>query len=445
MTTNTNEQAAPRPAAAPAAAPAPAETASTEPAIRVQHVYKSYRLYRRPWDRLKERMPWEKRTLHRSVHALQDVSFEAMHGQCIGLVGSNGAGKSTLLKVLTGTTRPTKGSYSLRGKVAALLELGAGFQAAASGRANIFMNAALLGRSREETRQKYKEILDFSELHDFIDHPLATYSSGMRARLGFSVAVATDPDVLIIDEILAVGDMHFRKKCVDKILSFRERGKTMFFCSHSLYDVRQICDKALWLRHGKVEMFDDAVAVTNEYATYENQIIEEQAEAAQSLQIVEVSEPRKERRPEDLARVVRAELVDPRTGDPRDTFAPGEEMGVRVEIVNGRDYEPLALAIGFTRADGTLCYAPTTEMDAVPLEFQEGVVTLRIPQLRLLSGEFVVPVWLLDARGVHRFHETTCRQNLIVKNRTKELGLFLTDREWDVEVRTPPPGGGARR
>src|SRR5690606_3587600 len=141
----------------------------------------------------------------------------------------NGAGKSTLLKILTGTTFPTRGSYTLRGDVAALLELGAGFNANASGRANIFMNTALMGRTRAETQERFRQILDFSELHDFIDQPIRPCSSGIVARLDFSAAVARDPDVLIFDEILSGGDMHFKRKCVDKILSFRGRGKTMFF------------------------------------------------------------------------------------------------------------------------------------------------------------------------------------------------------------------------
>jgi ABC-type polysaccharide/polyol phosphate transport system ATPase subunit len=413
-------------------------------AIRVEDVHKVYRVYGRPVDRLRESMPWNSgKRFHREVHALKGISVDVAPGQCVGLVGGNGAGKSTLLKILTGTTFPTHGSYSIRGEVAALLELGAGFNMASSGRANIFMNAALMGRSREETQEKFQQILDFSELHKFIDQPLRTYSSGMVARLGFSVAVARDPDILIIDEILSVGDMHFRRKCVDKIMSFKEQGKTMFFCSHSLYDVRQICERAIWLREGRVQMFDDAVAVTNEYATYENQIIEQQDKAAQSLAISE-AEPITAPDAEAHARVVSAELVDPETGQPRNRFRPGDALAVRVHIRNGREYEPLAVAVGFTRKDGMLCFAPTTEMDKVPLDFQEGIVTLTIPDNRLLSGEFVVPIWLLDKRGVHRFHETTCTQNLVVQNRTKELGMYYTERDWKVEVLEPAPTEGQR-
>ncbi|MEO0480510.1 MAG: ABC transporter ATP-binding protein [Planctomycetota bacterium] len=416
----------------------PSDTPSHEdgrvlPAIEVRDISKVYKIYQKPLDRLREQMPWNNEKRHRELHALKNVSFEVQPGSCVGVIGGNGAGKSTLLKILTGTTFPSAGSYTVRGRVAALLELGTGFQRHASGRSNIFTNAAMLGRSSEETAEKFQEILDFSELHDFIDQPVGTYSSGMIARLGFSVAVATEPDVLIIDEILAVGDMHFRKKCVDKIMSFREQGKTMFFCSHSLYDVRQLCDLTLWMKMGEMQMFTDSVSVTNEYATYENQLIEKMAEDNEALRLSHAN-PIKSVDLDAMPRVVSVDLVDGVTGEKRHEFAPFESVAVRVHLRNGREPVGMNLVVGFTRADGTLCFAPASHMDEQVLDFQEGVVTLKLPDLRLLSGEFVVPVWLLDDNGVHRYHEVAASQNLIVKNRTKELGLYHTDREWEIEV-----------
>ena len=415
-----------------------------DPAIEIQGLSKTYRRYRRPIDRIRERLPWNRdRCLHKPVYALKDVTATIEPGQCVGVIGGNGAGKSTLLKVLARTTYPTAGSFKIRGNVASLLELGAGFQQNFSGRENIFMNAALMGFSRKETEAKYRQILDFSELGEFIDAPIRTYSSGMRCRLGFSVAVATDPDVLIIDEILAVGDMHFRRKCIDRIMDFKSRGKTMLFCSHSLYDVRQICESAIWLKGGEVQLFADSVSVTNEYATYENQLIAEAEEIPWGDRQQE--DRARPRRDDELPRVVSAYLVDPTTGAKRNTFAPGEAVGVRAHVVNGADYEPLRLAVGFHRKDGTLCFAPTTEMDDVDLEFQEGVVTLVLPDVRLLSGEFLVPVFLLDIHGVHRFHELPCEENLVIQNRDKELGLFRPDRQWQVEVIQPAPVGERSR
>ena len=406
-----------------------------ELAIRAKDLSKTYRIYNNPWHRLRERFPWnEGKKLHREVNALKDISFEIERGTCVGLVGGNGAGKSTLLKILTGTTFPTTGSYAVRGRVASLLELGAGFNRNFSGKENIFLNAALNGLTHKEAQDKYEEILDFSELHNFIHAPIRTYSSGMVCRLGFSVAVATDPDILIIDEILAVGDMHFRRKCVDRILDFKSRGKTMFFCSHSLYDIRQICDRAIWMKDGEMKMFEDSILVTNEYATYENTLIAKQEEAAPWNEDSGRPMPQPVQNADDHARILSAHLVDPNTGKPRNTFAPREDVAVKVHIRNGTKYEPLHVAIGFTRTDGTLCLAMTTEFDNHLVEANEAVVTLKLPQIKLLSGEFVVPVWLLDEKGVHRFHEQPCKQNLVIQNRDKELGLFVAERSWDIEV-----------
>ena len=398
--------------------------------IQACNLSKTYLLYGSPYDRLLERMPWNKGKIrHREVNALQDVSFEVGHGECVGLVGSNGAGKSTLLKVISGTTFPTSGSYAVNGRVTSLLELGAGFQPNFTGRENIFMNAALMGFSRKEAQQKYQEIVDFSELGDFIDSPVRTYSSGMQARLGFSCAVATDPDLLIIDEILAVGDMNFRRKCVDKIWSYKKQGKAMFFCSHSLYDVRQICDRAIWLRNGRVQMLADSVTITNEYATYENKV----ATGAGDPSPFEVSLKAPESR-DAHPHIVEGIVVDPTSGKPRSNFAPGEHCAIRVHIKNGKKREKLSLAVGAKRTDGTLCFAHTTHFDGLTFDFDEGYVTLYLDSLRLLSGEFTIPIWLFDEHGVHYFQERPAQNNLIVANRTKDLGLFLQDHRWKIEA-----------
>jgi len=405
------------------------------PSISVQDLSKIYRIYGNPWHRLREALPGQ-RKLHREVHALRNITFDVNRGTCVGLIGSNGAGKSTLLKILTGTTVPTWGSYTMRGRVASLLELGAGFNQEFSGRDNVFMNAALLGLSRKEAKARYHDILEFSELEDFIHAPLRTYSSGMICRLGFSVAVATDPDVLIIDEILSVGDMHFRRKCTERIMDYKERGKTMFFCSHSLYDVRQLCEDVIWLKDGEMRMFGDSTTVTNEYATYENSLLD----AVEAEPWNEESGRAKPAKVEGdgLPRILSAELVDPQTREARNVFSPREDIAVRIHVRNGDVYEPLHLAVGFARSDGTLCLAMTTEFDDVLVEADEAVVTLMLPKAKLLSGEFAVPVWLLDRNGIHRFHERPCTENLIIQNRDKELGLFFAEREWQVEVVKPP-------
>jgi ABC-type polysaccharide/polyol phosphate transport system ATPase subunit len=403
-----------------------APTQPMEPVIEARNLGKTYRLYGNPYHQLLDLMPWNTKTRYREVHALREVSFDVRQGECVGLVGTNGAGKSTLLKVLSGTTYPTSGSFTVRGRVTSLLELGAGFHQNFTGRENIYMNAAMLGFSRREARAKFDEIVDFSELGDFIDAPVRTYSSGMQARLAFSVAVATDPDLLIIDEILSVGDMNFQKKCFDKVWSYKTRGKAMFFCSHGLYQVRQICDRAIWLRQGRVELLADAVTVTNEYATYENNLLQggDPSPFADKPQAPPA---------DDLPRILAAWLLDPATGEPRHKFAPGDAVAVRVHVRNSSRREKLTVAVGAKRTDGTLCFAHTTQFSGQTVDFGEGYVTLRIDNLRLLSGEFGVPIWLFDQEGVHLYQERPASQNLIVANRTKDLGLFLQEHRWEIQ------------
>lgn len=406
-------------------------------AITAENLSKTYRLYGNPWARLTEKLPWGPEKPYREVHALKGVTIDVPRGSCVGLIGPNGAGKSTLLKILTGTTRPSTGKFTIRGRVASLLELGAGFNQAFTGRENIFMNAALLGFSRKEAQARYKQILEFSELGDFINAPIRTYSSGMICRLGFSVAVASEPDLLIIDEILAVGDMRFRRKCAEKILEYKNSGRTMFFCSHSLYDVRQLCDRAIWIQEGEVKMYDESVVVTNEYATYAAKHVEKNEASPWDAEQAGRPEPSPfEIEDQRMPEIISSVLVDPVTGKPRNEFAPGDDVAVKIHIRNGEVRERLHVAVGALRTDGTLCIACTTEFDDFVIDAEEAVVTLKLPSIRLLSGEFVVPVWLLDEKGVHRFHERPTEENLIMKSRSKELGLFLADREWSIEM--PP-------
>ena len=208
--------------------------------VNVQNVGKEYRLYAKPHDRL-----WEalfRKPKHDLFKVLSDISFNVALGQSLGIIGDNGAGKSTLLKLLAGTIHPTTGNIEVNGRVAALLELGAGFHPEFTGRQNIHLNASLLGIPEEEIKLKENEIIEFAELEQFIDRPVRTYSSGMYVRLAFSIATTVDPEILIIDEALAVGDMAFQKKCITRMNFFKEQGKTMLFCSHSMYLVQELCD-----------------------------------------------------------------------------------------------------------------------------------------------------------------------------------------------------------
>ena len=227
-----------------------------KPSVLVQNVTKAFKLYTRPQDRLLEFIFRTKR--HESYQALADISFAVPNGKSIGIIGANGAGKSTLLKLIVGTLQPTSGEVKIDGQVAALLELGAGFHPDFTGRKNIHLNASLLGVPADDIIQLEREIIEFSELSDFIDRPVKTYSTGMYVRLAFSIATMVRPDILIIDEALSVGDMAFQKKCVTRMNQFRLDAKSMILCSHSMFHIQELCDFTLWIDQGRVREFGES-------------------------------------------------------------------------------------------------------------------------------------------------------------------------------------------
>lgn len=240
----------------------------TPPRIIVENINKDFKIYERPQDRLAEIIL--RRPKHKLYHVLRDISFAVPDGQSVGIIGDNGAGKSTLLKLLVGTLQPTSGSIRTHGQVAALLELGAGFHPEFTGRRNIYLNASLLGVPDDDIAALERDIIDFSELGDFIDRPVKTYSSGMYVRLAFSIATMVRPDILVIDEALSVGDLAFQKKCVQRMNDFRQQGKTMAFCSHSMFHVQELCDIAIWIEKGEIREMGDSHKVVGNYEDFCN-------------------------------------------------------------------------------------------------------------------------------------------------------------------------------
>src|SRR5687768_9682281 len=285
-------------------------------AVHASNLTKHYRLYARPIDRLLELVTPSPR--HQTFAALEEVSFEIQRGETVGLIGQNGAGKSTLLKLLCGVSVPTSGLLETHGTIASILELGTGFHPEFTGRDNAALNAAILGLTPAEVRKRLPAILEFSELGSFIDRPVKTYSSGMYMRLAFSVAVNVDPDILVIDEALAVGDGHFQKKCVDKIRDFQEAGKTILFCSHALYYVSSICRRTLWLDQGRLMRYGPSLDVVHDYETF---LLERDRAHPAS----EVAETRSPVRFQDIT-------VCDKNGYIRDRFARGEDVHVRVRF-----------------------------------------------------------------------------------------------------------------
>lgn len=401
-------------------------------AIETEGLGKIYRLHKSPLHRIVETASLGKWKFHNEHHALSNVSFQVERGHALGVVGPNGAGKSTLLKILSGTTDPTTGRFRLAGHVASLLELGAGFHPEFSGRENIYLNGTLLGLTRRDLDRLFPVILEFSELGEFIDRPLRTYSSGMALRLGFSVAIHLDPEVLIIDEVFAVGDMHFAKKCADKVYDFRKRGKTIVFCSHSLYDVRQLCDVCIWLDHGVIRQIGDSVSVTNDYAAFSRSLDANERNPGEWY----AKAPEREELPHiDTVRIYKLgteeEIYD---------ISPGDAIDVRIWYKNPDPAQhKVNMGIIFQRNDATIVTADSTEFSKIEVPGRSGCVTYRCPKVILLSGQFTVIGVLLDGPGMHRYDNVMTPRNLNVRNRTKDVGLVLQHHDWIVETERPLP------
>jgi ABC-type polysaccharide/polyol phosphate transport system ATPase subunit len=233
--------------------------------IKVENLSKVYKLYDKPIDRMKESLNILKKSYHKEFFALENVTFEIRKGESVGLVGKNGSGKSTLLKIITGVLTPTAGNVYAKGKVSALLELGAGFNQEYTGMQNIYLNATMMGYSKEEIETKVPSIIEFADIGDFINQPVKTYSSGMFVRLAFAVAINVEPDILIVDEALAVGDMYFQAKCMSKMNEIMRKGTTILFVTHDINSIKVLCDRCIFLKSGKIHSIGEAGATSDLY------------------------------------------------------------------------------------------------------------------------------------------------------------------------------------
>jgi ABC-type polysaccharide/polyol phosphate transport system ATPase subunit len=390
--------------------------------VQAEGLTKTYRSYATPWDRLLEGVTRRRR--HREFHALADVSFALPRGEGLALIGENGAGKSTLLKILAGITSPTSGGFRVSGKIASILELGSGFHPEFTGRQNIVLNAAMLGLSQEELRRKMPDIIAFSELGDFIDQPVKTYSTGMAMRLGFSIATQVEPDVLIVDEALSVGDGYFQKKCMDRLLRFVEGGGTLLFCSHAMYYVSSFCQRALWLKNGRAEALGPTEEVVREY---ENFLVAKGAAASADRLEGETGEEA----PRRLARITAARLVDADGA----RYEHGQSWELEVEWETDDPGLAFHVGVGINRSDEIEVCSFSTHLDGLPPFTGErsGSVRLRIPRLPLVKGEFTLYVFLLDGRGLHIYDQRRLPRAFTVHSPSYAFGLIRADHDWDVE------------
>lgn len=364
--------------------------------------------------------------------ALRDVSFQIKRGETVGLIGSNGAGKSTALKLISRIISPTCGNVTANSRVTALLELGAGFHPDLTGRDNIFLNGAVMGLSRKQIKSKLDEIIAFSEIEDFIDVPVKDYSSGMYARLGFSVAVHLDPEILLIDEVLAVGDQAFQQKCNERMTELRKSGVTMLFVSHSLEAVQQVCQRAIWLDHGRVQMDGAVRNVTREY---HRALLERRFAHHDEADL-------KNRPGSGEARVLRVELLN-KESVPNTMFATGDLLIVRMFYRAKRQIEKPQFGLAIHHAQtGAHMSGPNNTQWGYEIESieGEGFVDFRIADLPLLAGDFDLTIAVWDWNGVHCYdHWEQARRFTVISNPLlQQYGLVNLKGEWE-HSRLPTP------
>ena len=361
---------------------------ATGPALVVDNVTKTFRVHQERASSLKQFIAAGGRNKYDEFFALRDVSFQADDGDAIGIIGHNGSGKSTLLKCMAKILTPNKGSVAVNRHFAALLELGAGFHPELSGRDNVFLNAAILGMGRKDIAARFDEIVAFSGLEQFIDTPVKTYSSGMYVRLAFAVAINVDPELLLIDEILAVGDVTFQQKCMEKFADFREQNRTLVLVTHDTGSVRNFCDRAIWLDHGVVRA-DGAP----------HQVVEQYTEAM----LAEADEhgATNNRRGPGPLRVEHAELLV--GGQPTDRVRTGDDITIRLAFETDTEVPTPVFAVSIERLGGQVVSAPCNrDVDLIPTTLNgSGTVDISIPSIPLLPGTYVVHS---EVTGLHRMH-----------------------------------------
>jgi lipopolysaccharide transport system ATP-binding protein len=352
------------------------------------------------------------------ISVLRDIDLEVRRGESLGLIGENGAGKSTLLKLLTGVLTPTSGSVRVNGEVGALLELGAGFHPEYSGRDNVLMSAALHGLDAAELRRRLPGIIEFADIGRYIDEPVKHYSSGMIVRLGFAVIASMKPDLLITDEVLAVGDESFQKKCVQWMQDYLAGGGTLILVSHSMYHIQKLCRHACWLRNGELAMAGDVFDVTQAYLAYHEGKSAPKSEAGQAgLNNLEFS--------------VLGVTLNGEAAERPLLLDVGDTLNVRARI-RSRDGRIPCVAVGVARADGTPVYGVSTDMDGyVPTRTaaDEYECEIEFADLAVLPGSYTIRVHPMDSEGVRVFD--TSERSIVVRGASRELGLVRLPHRWN--------------
>jgi lipopolysaccharide transport system ATP-binding protein len=417
-------------------------------AIRVSGMSKCYHMYEQPVDRLKQALGsmvsqllgTQAKTYFREFWSLKDVSFEVKKGETLGVIGRNGAGKSTLLQILCGTLTPTSGTVQTFGRVAALLELGAGFNPEFTGRENIVMNASVLGLTDPEIKDRMEDIIAFADIGQFIDQPVKTYSSGMYVRLAFSIATSVDPDILVIDEALSVGDGSFARKSFDRIIALRDAGKTILFCSHSLYQVEAICDRVIWLDGGQVQvMGEPAKAIVAYNAMLSKLSAPSNAEHLNGMVLgagsgTPTQPDNTVKAPAGVAYIKRVSVrSDGLEGKDLQVSSRKSLLQIQLDFLSDINLPPPSVAVVITDSEGREIASAGTVNDKFPLGMTpngEGSALLSYNNLPLLKGIYWINVLLMCEKGIHIYEPAEKVAKLTVHQSDSEVGIVSLPHTW---------------
>ena len=412
-------------------------SANAEAAIKASRLSKCYQLYQHPRDRLKQflwpHQWWGTRQFYRELWALRDIDLTVSRGEVVGIVGQNGSGKSTLLQLVCGTLTPTHGEVQISGRVAALLELGAGFNPEFTGRENVLMSATILGLSSSEIAHRIEDIIDFSGVRDFIDQPVKTYSSGMFVRLAFSVAINVDPDILVIDEALSVGDGAFARKSFTRIMQMRDAGKTILFCSHSLFQVESLCTRAIWINQGQIVLDGESAQVVTAYQTF---LDKNTIDSALTTTIAPPDAPTSDRIfTAGSAHLDKVKLHVNGADTQHNSIISGESnLTIEIAFASDPSLPCPNVAMTLQTKDGRTITSTATWEDKFIIHRTStgfGQVSLRLDQLPLLKGEYLINAYLLCERGLHLYDSAEGIATLQVKQTGRLQGYFSIPHQWE--------------
>ncbi|HET6208920.1 MAG TPA: ABC transporter ATP-binding protein [Jatrophihabitans sp.] len=421
-------------------------TETSEPAdiaIEVRELSKKFKIATERRDSIKERFV-KGSGRYDEFWALRDISLSIPRGSTFGLIGHNGSGKSTLLKVLAGIYRPTSGSLQTTGRISALLELGAGFHGELSGRENIYLNGAILGLSRKQIDESMDGIIAFAGLEDFIDTPVKVYSSGMYVRLGFSIAVTVDPEILIVDEIIAVGDEEFQRKCFDHLYELRRKGTTIVLVSHSLGVMADLCDQAAWLDQGRLKSLGPVRDVIDDYLGQVNR-----NEAAARVKAGAATEDDQSGRTARLGtgevRVTRVEFLDA-DGLDAGFLATGEPGVIRMHFRAGQDLPSVTFGLGFTHESGVTVAGPNSGYGsrAMSIRAGSGYVDFAVAQFPLQPSTFLVSAAAADHGHVYDYRDRAFELRVRAHEAVTEPGITRMFGDWSLQQNAAPDGGPAQ-